>query len=134
MLGGLNIDFPGEIFEELILTNFSIEKLRVLSAQAFFTRIFYKKLGLRQRRRRKGICLDDVRTRFEKAFVDVANGIRLREGKDVAVVQQILFVVLKPLTSRIGFLKAVATNRCSHRPIEDKDAFFQFGGEFLREV
>jgi hypothetical protein len=77
-------------------------------------------------RRAKGIRLDDVRTRFKKPPVNIADHLRLRQRKEIAVVQQILRRVLEPLPANIRFLHPIGADRRAHRSIDDGNTAFQY--------
>ena len=122
-LGGLVVDLPGKVFEELIVADFVLKKGGVLAAEAFLPGIFDKKLALGKGRGGKRIRLDDIRSGFEEAFVDVADDVGPRQGEDIAVVEEILVVFRKALTSCVLFGQSVTTDSRAHGPVEDEDSF-----------
>src|SRR5258708_1304636 len=54
--------------------------------------------------------------------MDVADHLRLREGEEVAVVQQILGCVLEAISANVGFLHAVGADRRAHRSVDNGDS------------
>ena len=70
-LADLFVDFPGEVVEKFVFDD-TLIKRRVLAA-ALFARVFHKKFTLADAGGGKGIGLDDVRARFKKAPMNVAN-------------------------------------------------------------
>ena len=84
-----------------------------------------EKLALRDAGRAKGVCLENVRAGFQKSPVDVADHLRLRERKEVAVVQQIFAGVLEPLAADVGFLHPVGADRRTHRTVNNRNPLLQ---------
>ena len=130
LTGGLEIDLPREVVEEFVL-NDPLEEFRALFALP-------EEFRLRDARAGKRVCLDDVRTGFEEALVDVLNNIGARDREDVAVVQDVLLVVTEALAAcrrlienALGFVFA---NRRPHGPVDDQDTLAHGGFEFRAAV
>ena len=121
LLGGLFVDLPREVIEEFILDD-TLVKRRVF-ATAALARVVHEKFALADARRRKSVRLDDVRARFEKAPMDVADRAGLRERIKVAVVLEILFRILEPLAANLGLAQSVGADSRAHRAVKDDDAF-----------
>ena len=119
----LLVDLPGEVVEERVLDDLLVER-RVLAA-AVLARIVDEELALRDAGRAEGVGLDDVGAGLEKAAVDVADHLRLREREEVAVVEQVLLRVLEALAADVRFLHAVGADGGAHRAVDDGDAVFQ---------
>ena len=85
---GLLVDLPGEIVEELVVDDLLIE--RRIFAAAVLARVVDEELALRDAGGAEGVGLDDVRAGLEKAAMDVADHLGLREREEVAVVEQVL--------------------------------------------
>ena len=84
-------------------------------------RIVHEEFALRDAGRAEGIRLDDVRASLQKPAMDVADHLRLSQGEQVAVVQQVLRRVLESLAADVRFLHAVGADRRAHRAIDDGD-------------
>ena len=118
------VDLPRQILQKRVLDHLLI-KLRILPPSVL-ARIVDKKLALRNARRAKGIRLDDVRPRLQKPPMNVANHLRLRQRKQVAVVQQVFFRVLEmPLPANVRLLHPVVADGRPRRSIDDGDAAFK---------
>ena len=107
-------------FEERIVDDLLVE--RGVFAAAVLARIVDEELALRDAGGAEGVGLDDVRAGLEKAAMDVADHLRLRQREQVAVVQQVLVRVLEALAADVGFLHAVGADGRAHRAIDDGDA------------
>ncbi len=116
----LLIDVPNQSSEKLIIDDFLIEG-GILAAAAL-PRIVDKELALRDAGCTEGVRLNDVRARFQKPAMDVADHFWLGQREQVAVVQEALRRVFESLSSDIRFLHAIGTNRRAHRSIDDGDA------------
>jgi hypothetical protein len=57
--------------------------------------------------------------------MNVTDHSGLRQGEEIAVVQQVLLRVLEALPANVGFLHAVGTNRRAHRSVDDGDPTFE---------
>ena len=119
----LLVDLPGEIVEKLVVDDLLV-KLRILAA-AVLARIVDEELALRDAGGAEGVGLDDVRAGLEKAPVDVADHLRLREREEIAVVQQILLRVLEALAADVGLVHAVGADGRAHRAVDDGDAVLE---------
>ena len=127
--GGL-VDFPREVAEEFVVHDLLIK--RRVFAPAVLARVLHKELALADARGGKGVRLDDVRAGFEEAPVNVANHLRLRERKQVAVIEQVLLRVGKALAAHVRLLHPVGADGRAHCAVNDGDAlgeqaFQQFG-------
>src|ERR1700730_14362597 len=54
--------------------------------------------------------------------MDVTDHIRLSQGEEVTIVQQILRRVLEALPADVSFRHAIGADRRAHRPIDDGDS------------
>src|SRR6185312_2563736 len=86
-------------------------------------------LTLRDAGRAEGIGLDDVRARFEKAAVNIADHLRLREREEVAVIEKVLLSVLESLAAHVGFVLAVGADGRAHRAVNNGNAVGEYLGE-----
>ena len=84
-------------------------------------RIIDEEFALRDARRAKGVGLDDVRAGFKEAAMDVADHLRLRERKNIAVVQQIFFRIFEALATNVRFRHAIGADGGAHRAVNDGD-------------
>ena len=57
--------------------------------------------------------------------------LRLRQRKQIAIVQQILGRVLESFPTNIRFFHAVSSNRGTHRSIDNRDALFEYLFEWM---
>src|SRR6185437_8266709 len=57
--------------------------------------------------------------------MDIADHLRLCQGEEVTVVQQILCRILEARSANVGFLHAVGSYRRAHRSIDDGDTAFE---------
>ena len=140
------------MFEEVVFENLLLKELRVFATGSFFAWIFDEEFGLRNGGGGEGVGFDDVAAGFVKAFMDVGDEVGFGEAEDIAVVEEVFFVVGKSGAAGVGFFETVAPDGCSHRAIEDHDALgegvlefgsgvglhfawgdFSGGGEILKE-
>jgi hypothetical protein len=77
---------------------------------------------LRDARCAKRIRLNDVRARFQKPPMNVANHLRLRQRKKIPIVQEILLGILEPLAADVRFFHPIGADRRAHRPVNDRYA------------
>ena len=124
--GGLEIDFPSEVIEELVFEDF-LEEVGVFAA-AFGD--FFEELRLGDAGAGEGVGFDEVGTGFEETAVDVLNDVRAGDGEDVAVVEEVFFVREEARASGVGFREAVAADGGAHSAINDEDALAHGGFEF----
>ena len=70
--------------------------------------------------------------------MNVLNDVRAGDGEDVAVVQDVLLIVAKALTTRRGLVEHafvfVPANRCPHGPVDDEDTLAHGGFEFSAAI
>ena len=118
---GLFVDFPGEVVEEFVFDDALVER-RVFAA-AVFARVVHEEFALADARGGKSVRLDDVRARFEKAAMNVADASRLRERVEVAVVLQVLLGILEPFAANLRLGQSVGADGRAHRAVNDDDAF-----------
>src|SRR6185437_14556822 len=76
-------------------------------------------------RRGKGVCLNDVRTRFEKAPVNVADGRGLRQRVKITVVLEVFLRVRKPFAANFLLAQSVSADGRAHGAVNDDNAFIQ---------
>ena len=57
--------------------------------------------------------------------MDVADHLRLCQGEEVAIIQQIFARISKPLAPDISLCHAVGANGGTHRAIDDGDTLLQ---------
>jgi hypothetical protein len=55
--------------------------------------------------------------------MDIGDRVRAGDAQEVTEANQILMVVCKSLTSHCGFVEFKPLDHCTHRPVEDMDAF-----------
>lgn len=131
-MGAFDVEVDGELFQEGVFKDLLLKEFGVLAAGAFFTRVFDEELGLGNGGGGEGVGLDDVAAGFIKALVDIADDVGFGEGEDVAVVEEVFFVVGKARTTGVLFFETVATNGRTHGSVEDHDAigegFLEFSG------
>jgi len=120
---GLLVDLPGEVAEEFVFDDFLVEG-RIFTA-AVVARVVDEELGLRDGSGAEGVGLDNVRSGFKKAAMDVADHLRLREREKVAIVEQIFGGVLEALAADVGFFHAVGADGGAHGAVDDGDAVFE---------
>ncbi len=121
------VDLPRQIVEELVLDDLLVE-LGIL-APAVLARVVHEELALADAGGGKSVGLNDVRTGFEEAPVDVADHRRLCDGEKVAVVEQVLPGVLEPVPADIGLFHPVGADGRAHRAIENGNSLPE---EFLK--
>ena len=120
LAGRLLVDLPGEGVEERIVDDLLVEG--GIFAAAALAGIVDEELALGDAGGAEGVGLDDVRAGLKKAAVDVADHLWLREGEEIAVVEQVLRRVLEALAANVGFRHAVGADGGAHRSIDDGDA------------
>ena len=123
MLRGLLVDLPGQVVEKGIFDHFLVE-VGVFAASAL-AGVFYEELALGDAGGAEGVGLDDVRAGFEEAAMDVTNHVRLGQGEEVSVVQQVLFRIFEARASDVRFLHAVGADGGAHGSIDDGDSCLQ---------
>ena len=84
-----------------------------------------EKFALSDAGRPEGIRLDDVGSSFQKSAMDIANHVRLSQGEQVPVIQQIFRRILETIPADISFLHPVGTDRRAHRSIDDGDPILE---------
>ena len=110
------------------LRNGVVEDLLVerrIFAAAVLARVVDEELALRDAGRAEGVGLDDVGAGLEKAAVDVADHLRLREREEVAVVEQVLLRVLEALAAHVRLCHAVGADGGAHGAVDDGDALLE---------
>jgi hypothetical protein len=127
LAGGLLVDLPGEVAEELVVDDLLVEG--GIFAAAELARIVDEELALRNARRAEGVGFNNVGAGFEEPAMDIADHLRLREREEVAVVQQVLVRVAKALAADVGFLHSVRADGRAHRAVDDGDALFENGAQ-----
>ena len=70
----------------------------------------------------EGVGFQNVGTGLQIGGMDVANNLRLGDGKQVVVALQLRRPVGEALAAIIGFLQLVALNHRAHRAVEQQDA------------
>ena len=121
LLGGLFVNLPSKVIEESVLDD-PLVKRRVF-ATTMFTRVVHEEFALPDARGGKCIRLNDVRTGFQKAPMNVANCFRLRERIKVTVVLQIFLGILEPFAANFRLAVTVSANSRPHRAVNVDDAF-----------
>ena len=116
----LLVDVPSQVVEKRIVDDLLVE--RGILPAAVLPRIVDKEFALRDAGRAEGVGLDDVRASLEKAAMDVADHLRLRQREEVTVVQQVLLRVLEALPADVRFRHAVGADRRAHRSVDDGNA------------
>ena len=58
--------------------------------------------------------------------MDVTNHLRLRQGKEVTIIQQALGRVFKAIPPNIRFRHAIGTDRRAHRSVDDGNSTVQY--------
>ena len=126
------IDVPRDLIDVGVFDHALVE-LRVLPPTVV-TRVFDEQIALRHGGRPEGIRLDDVCPGLQEAAVNVLNDLRLRDAQDVAVVEQVLFVLGKASAASrclvehtLGFIFADGR---AHGTIDHEDALAHGGFEF----
>ena len=94
-------------------------------------RIVHKELTLGDAGRAERVRFDNVRPRLQKPAMDVTDHLRLSEGEEVAIVQQILFRILEALPADVPFVHAVCANCCTHRSVDNGNATLK---DFFKSV
>ncbi len=87
--------------------------------------IVHKELTLRNRRRPEGVGFDNVRSGLQKPAMNVANQLRLRQRKQIAVVEQVFLRVLESLAANLRLFHPVGADGRPRRAIDDGDAASQ---------
>ncbi len=123
LLRGFFVDLPGEVVEQRVFDDLLVE-VGVFAA-AVLARVVDEELALGDAGGAEGVGLDDVGAGFEEAAMDVADHVRLGEGEEVTVVQQVLGGVFEALAADVGFLHAVGADGRAHRSVDDGDAGFE---------
>ena len=123
------VDVPGEVVERRVFDDLLVE-LGIFAA-AVLARIVDEELALRDAGGAEGVGLDDVGAGLEEAAMDVADHLRLGEREEVAVVEQILGGVLEAIAANIGFGHAVGADGGAHGAVDDGDAVFEDGFEWV---
>jgi hypothetical protein len=113
----LLINIPGQTAEKGIVDDLLIE--RGIFSSAVLPWIVDKKFTLGDAGRTKGIRLDNVRTRFKKSAMDVADHFWLGKREEVTIVEQALLRVLEALPANVRFRHPVRADRRTHRPVND---------------
>ncbi len=121
--GGFFVDLPGQAVEERVVDDLLVEG--GVFAAAVLAGVFDEEFALGDAGGSKGVGLDDVCPGFEEAAVNVADHVRLGQGEEVSVVQQVFFRVLKAVATDVGFLHAVGADGGAHRSVDDGDSGFQ---------
>ncbi len=116
----LLVDLPGQVVKKRIIDDLLVE-LGIL-ATAMFTRIVHKKFTLSDAGSAEGVGLDDVRTGLQKPAMNIADHLRLSEGEEIAVVQQIFRRVLESLAANVRFRHSIGADRGAHRTVNDGDS------------
>ena len=81
---------------------------------------------LANRRGRKSICLDDVRSRLEVLGVNFLDDRGAGEQEDFIVTLQILAIPTgESLAAVGGLVQLVALNHCAHRAVNEGDTLLQ---------
>ena len=120
---GLLVDLPGEVAEHGVVDDLLVE-LGVFAA-AVLAGVVDEELALGDAGGAEGVGLDDVGAGLEEAAMDVADHLRLGEGEEVAVVEQVLGRVFEALAADVGFGHAVGADGGAHRSVDDGDAGFE---------
>ena len=123
LAGRLLVNLPGEVVQHGVFEDGLVEG-GVLAASGL-AGVFDEELALGDAGCAEGVGLDDVGAGFEEAAVDVHDHLRLGEGEEVAVVEEILGGVLEAVAAHVGFGHAVGANGRAHRAVDDGDAFFE---------
>ena len=130
------IDVPGDLIHVGVFDHALVES-RVL-APTMIARVFDEQITLRHGGRSEGVRLDDVRSGFQEAAMNVLNDFRLGDAQDVAIVEQVLLALGKARTTSdllteqpFGF---ILTNRRAHRPIDHQNALAHGGFEFIAAI
>ena len=123
LLRGLLVDLPGQVAEHRVFDDLLVEG--GVFAAAVLARVVDEELALGDAGGAEGVGLDDVGAGLEKAAMDVADHLRLRQGEDVAVVQQVLGGVFEALAADVGFRHAVGADGRAHRSVDDGDSAFE---------
>lgn len=79
-------------------------------------------IGLRYGRAVERVGFEDVGACFEKCPMDIRDELRLRDGKQVVIPLQGVWMVFELLAAKILFAQTVALNHRSHGAIEHHDA------------
>jgi hypothetical protein len=116
----LLIDVPSQAAEKRIVDDLLIE--RGILAAAALPRIVDKEFALGDAGCAKSVCLDDVRTSFQKPAMDVANHFWLRQREQVTIVQKALRRVLESLPSDVRFRHPIGADRRAHGSVDDSDS------------
>jgi hypothetical protein len=82
-------------------------------------------VGLRDRRRREGVGLDDVGAGVEVRVVDGADDIGARQGQQIAVALELLGMRREALAAEVGLAELVRLDLRAHGAVDDEDALAQ---------
>src|ERR1700733_5633827 len=93
LLRRLLINLPCEIVEHLVIDDLLVES--GVFASAMFARVVDEELALGNAGGAEGVGLNNVCAGLEKAAMNVADHLRLGEGEEIAVVEQVLGRVLE---------------------------------------
>ena len=91
-------------------------------------------IGLGDRRRVKGIRLDDVGAGLQIGGVDLADDVGLGERKEIVVPFQVPGGVAEAFAAIARFVQPIALDHRPHRPVEKEDALVEKTAEFARKV
>ena len=117
------VDLPGEVVEHRVFDDLLVEG--GVFAAAVLARVVDEEFALGDAGGAEGVGLDDVCAGFEEAAMNVADHLRLREGEEITVVEQVLGRVLEALPANVGFFHAVGADGRAHRSVDDGDAVLE---------
>ncbi len=92
--------------------------------------ILHPIIGLRDRGRREGVGLENVRARKRVGQMDVFDRLRLGQRQEIVVALQEAVAGMKTIAAEVLFIQIQALDLGAHRAINDQDALA--GGAFQR--
>src|SRR6185369_3942968 len=108
--------------------------LRTCKSQLISER-FHAVIGQRDELTVESVRLHDVRARFEIAPVNLLDDLRLSEIEQLVVALEILALpIAKAFAAKLLLTQLVLLDGCTHRAVDDDDAFAKQGGKWMEIV
>ena len=103
-------------------------------AVEFVHHLLHAVIGLRDRRRGKGVGLQNVGAGHRIGEVDVLDRLRLGEGQKIVVALEMAFAAVEAVAAEMALLEAEVLDLRPHRAVENEDALARGLGERARDV
>ena len=91
-------------------------------------------VGLRRSVRVEGVGLDDVGPGLEVLVVDLANHLRMRQGKEIVVALQVARRLEEALAAEVRLRELVALDGRAHRAVQYQDAALEQSPQLFASV